>query len=114
MVAVVGNCMQSHKVVVADRKDAQSKDLAVRKVVAARKVMAGHMGMADHTGHNPLGADHLDTWDLVGWGCPIDLLVSKDFHIGHIVGIVERHTLEEQGGEVLASDRSNPSRDFQN
>merc|ERR1719376_666947 len=72
------------------------------------------MGMAGHTGHNPLGVDHLDTWGLVGWGCPIDLLVSKDFHIGHIVGIVERRTLEEQEGEVLASDRSNPSRDSQN
>ena len=50
----------------------------------------------------------------MGWGCPIDLLVSKDFHIGHIVGIVERRTLEEQEGEVPAFDRSNPSRDFQN
>ena len=66
MVAAAVSCMQTHMAVVADRKDGQSKVLAVHKVVADRKVMADHMGMADHTGHNPLGVDHLDTWGLVG------------------------------------------------
>ena len=114
MAVVVVSYMQTHTVVVADHKDGQNKVLAVHKVVADHKVMAVHKGMADHTGHNPLVADHLDTWGLVGWGYPIDLLVSKDFHIGHIVGIMEHRTLEEQEVEVLASDRSNPFHDSQN
>merc|ERR1719483_1779561 len=102
--------MQIHKAV--GHKDVRSKDLAVRTAGAVHKELVGHIG------HILLGADHHYTSDLGVWGCPIDLLVSKDFHIGHIGGTVEHRTLE---GEVLASDQealafdhSSPSRDYRN
>lgn len=105
--------MQIHKAAVG-HKDVQNKDLAVHRAAAVHTVMVVHKEMAGHTDHSPLEVDHHCTMDLVVWGCPIDLLVLKDFHIGHIGGTVEHHTFEEQEGEVLAFDRSSPFQDGQN
>lgn len=113
MVAAAENYMQIHKAAVG-HKDVQNKDLAVHMAAAVHRVMVVHKEMADHTDHSPLEVDHHCTLDLAVWGCPIDLLVLKDFHIGHIGGTEEHHTLKEQEGEVLAFDRSSPFQDSQN
>lgn len=105
--------MQIHKAAVG-HKDVQNKVLAVHMAAAVHRVIVVHKEMAGHTDHSPLEVDHHCTLDLAVWGCPIDLLVLKDFHIGHIVGTEEHRTLEEQEGEVLAFDRSSPFQDGQN
>ena len=91
VVAAAENYMQIHKAAVG-HKDVQNKDLAAHTAAAVHRVMVVHKEMAGHTDHSHLEVDHHCTLDLVVWGCPIDLLVLKDFHIGHIGGTEELHT----------------------